>query len=290
MGRFVRFVCLLLLLRARGACLTWTAHNLMPHQRALIPLVDVLARHIIIALSEAIFAHSQRAAALIAQRFPAAAGKLHIIPHGNWIGHYRRLGTRAEARDRLKLTRQAYVLLFFGACRPYKNLEALVAAFRRVPDNDLRLVIAGDFQDAAYRDCVQALAGHDVRIGFDSRFIPDDELSTYLEAADVVVVPYRDVLTSGSVMLAFSFGRPVISVARGFLLDVVTPESGVLFEPNSVEELVEAIARVRARTYRESYILEHARQFRFEDAAQTFLEVLRSINREPKKAPVQRST
>ena len=47
------------------------------------------------------------------------------------------------------------------------------------------------------------------------RYIPDAELQVWLRAADVVVLPFRDILTSGSAILALSFGRAVVAPALG---------------------------------------------------------------------------
>jgi len=46
-------------------------------------------------------------------------------------------------------------------------------------------------------------------------FIPDREVSLYFGAADLVVLPYADVLTSGTAGLAHSMSRRL--VARGLL-------------------------------------------------------------------------
>src|ERR1700743_33515 len=54
---FTRFVALLLLARAKGAQIVWTAHNLLPHDRCSIAGLDVLGRHIVIRLSRFILIH-----------------------------------------------------------------------------------------------------------------------------------------------------------------------------------------------------------------------------------------
>ena len=41
------------------------------------------------------------------------------------------------------------------------------------------------------------------------RYISDEETQIYLRASDLVVLPYRDILNSGSALLALSFDRPV---------------------------------------------------------------------------------
>jgi glycosyltransferase involved in cell wall biosynthesis len=64
-----------------------------------------------------------------------------------------------------------------------------------------------------------------------------------LNAADVLAFPFRRVLTSSSVMLAMSFGRPVIVPRMGCLPELVGEEAGFLYEPGDVAGLAGAIER-----------------------------------------------
>src|SRR3546814_12732881 len=78
------------------------------------------------------------------ERYPALAGKpCHIVPHPHYRGAYPNSVTKADARADLGLEPDARVVLFLGQLRPYKNVPALLRAFRRLPDEKLRLVIAG---------------------------------------------------------------------------------------------------------------------------------------------------
>src|SRR3546814_119330 len=76
------------------------------------------------------------------------------------------------------------LLLLPGSIRPYKNAEALIAAFARLAASDLRLLIAGKADTPAYAKKLRALGGEDERIRFSFDFIPDDALQLYLSAAD----------------------------------------------------------------------------------------------------------
>ena len=46
-------------------------------------------------------------------------------------------------------------------------------------------------------------------------FIPDDETEIYFKAADVLVLPYRDIYQSGVLFLGHSFGLPVLAADVG---------------------------------------------------------------------------
>jgi beta-1,4-mannosyltransferase len=69
--------------------------------------------------------------------------------------------------------------------------------------------------------------------------IPEDEMQLFLNAADLVVLPYRDVLNSGAALLALSFNTPVL-----------TPDAGAL------PELREQVGPAWVKLYRETLTAE----------------------------------
>lgn len=268
---FLRFAALLALMKARSREIWWTAHNLLPHVASALPRLDILARHAVIAAAAKVFVHGASAEKVLLERFPGAKAKCVRIPHGNWIGHYGRQPERGAAREALGLRPDAFVYLFFGQCKPYKNLEGLLDVFSRAARERDVLLVAGRFSDASYQERIQALAGGDPRVRIDGRFIPDSDVSSYLAACDALCMPYREILTSGTAMLSLSFGRPVISVDRGFLREVITPETGILIPPGDDEALAGALRSARERKWDSEAILRHAERFRFEDAAKISL-------------------
>jgi hypothetical protein len=77
------------------------------------------------------------------------------------------------------------------------------------------LLVAGRPFDAIVESEIRAAAdgaaasrADDVRL--DLRWIPPDEVQPFFAAADLVVLPYRQILNSGAVVLAMTLGRPVL--------------------------------------------------------------------------------
>jgi glycosyltransferase involved in cell wall biosynthesis len=272
---FARFIVLLLLTRLCGIRLLWTAHNLYPHDRNRIALLDWLARKIVVSLSSRVFVHGESAALVVKREFPGTRKKLTIIPHGNWIGFYPDGCSRMAARTRLKLSPDRYVFLTLGLCKPYKNLEYLIKCFQDGPFDDAILWIVGLFQQPEYRAAVMAqIERQPERIRYEGRHVPDDELQYYFSACDAVVLPYAEVLTSGNAMLAMSFGRPVIAPRLGHLQDVINGACGMLYDPSVPEGLSGAMQRVRQRRFDDSVIRQHVGRFQWQDAAEKTIGVL----------------
>jgi glycosyltransferase involved in cell wall biosynthesis len=66
----------------------------------------------------------------------------------------------------------------------------------------------------------------DNRITTVLEFIPDDDIQIYMNAADVVILPYTDILTSGAAILAMSFGKPVIAPAVKCITETIDDKGG----------------------------------------------------------------
>ena len=216
------FITTLSALKARGAKVVWTVHNLAPHDpkntyaqkpfyRLLTGLVDGTIHLSQEALKEARTVPHLR----------ALNHKAHVvIPHGHYRGYYPDNITSEEARRKLKIGRDHQVLLHLGLLRPYKGIERLITAFTKLEDPNMRLVIAGSPADSGFLRTLKSLASADPRIEIHPRFIPNEELQVYFRAADIAVLPYRKVLNSGSALLALSFNVPVLAPALGSIREV----------------------------------------------------------------------
>jgi glycosyltransferase involved in cell wall biosynthesis len=102
------------------------------------------------------------------------------------------------------------MVLFVGAVRAYKNVDTLVRAFRDVTTPNASLYIVGSPNSAKLAESILAEASSDNRVSVLFEFVEPKALSAYLSAADLVVLPYRDILNSGSALLALSLNRPIL--------------------------------------------------------------------------------
>ena len=229
--------------RARGTAIVWTAHDLLRHDRGADPRELAFMRGLG-RLADAIVVHCEAARDVLAETLAldgSSRKRLRVIPHGHYAGAYPDDIDPGEARRRLGLPAEARVIAFVGWVRPYKGVTELIEAFAALPDADARLVVAGRAIDEAYADRVSALASADPRVRLDLGFVPEDELQVYLRAADVVATPFQEILTSGSVLLAMSFGRAVIAPRRGCVADTVDELGALLYDPDDAGGLQGAL-------------------------------------------------
>jgi glycosyltransferase involved in cell wall biosynthesis len=110
-----------------------------------------------------------------------------------------------------------------------------------------------------------------------AHFFPNEDFQLYLNAADVVVLPFLEVLTSGSAITALSFGRPVIAPATGCLPELLVEGAGIVYESGTPGALQQAMEEFRWRDVaacgRAAY--RRARSLSWEPIARQTLEAYR---------------
>lgn len=215
-----RLIGEMLVAKARGIKIIWTAHNLAQHEKRHLHM-EPWFWQAFTRLIDGWIALSPSGKELAEAKFPALINKpSFLIPHGHYRGHYRDDLSREEARRRLEIPSSAKVISSVGHIRAYKNVPHLVRTFRQVRGEDLVLLIAGRVKDAWIRDEIHAAAGDDPRIRLRLEFIPDDDISLYMRASDLVALPYTDILNSSSALLALTFDVPVLVPTHGAMEDL----------------------------------------------------------------------
>ncbi len=243
--RALRTILELRLLRGAGTPIVWTAHDLSRHDRAVDPL-EMRFQRALFRVSSAVIVHCEtaREALLEALALPAGeAQRVRVVPHGHYVAAYRNDVSRENARARLGIKSDGPIVAFVGWVRPYKGVRELVTAFRGLPGDELRLLVAGQALDIGYASEIRDQAAGDARIMLYLEFVPDDDLQLYLNAADVVALPYREIFTSGSVLLAISFGKAVIAPRRGCIGETLDQGGAFLYDADDPDGLSQALRR-----------------------------------------------
>ena len=246
LAAYARFAELLTRARKLGYRIVWTLHNRYPHERPH-PHLDHLAQLLVCRLAHAVTAHCHHAAGLLRDEFHWD-GEVAVVPHGHFIDAFPATVSRAAAREKLGLDEGAFVYLFFGNARVYKGVERLVEAFEKVAEDDavLVLMLRSAF-DADYTGLLRELTGGKARIRlFQSAYFDNAEFQYFTHAADVAVLPFSAILTSGSVITAMGFGMPVVVPGLGCMPELVGEREGVVYDVGDAEGLERAMVGVRA--------------------------------------------
>lgn len=214
--------------KSMGGRLVWTIHNTVSHDSPFVALETELSEAIV-ALADALHLHSESSIAEVETAFTLDRSKIVISRHGAYVGTYPDFIGRDQARDLLGYGRDEDIVLFTGQVRPYKGVEHLVAAMRALLADrpQARLVLAGAMQVDLFETLSPALTPAErARIDVTGRFLDNMEMQVFFRAADIAVYPYRKVLTSGSLLLALSFGVPVVVPDVGMTAEVLASGPG----------------------------------------------------------------
>jgi glycosyltransferase involved in cell wall biosynthesis len=175
----------------------FTAHNAFPRRERALP-----AWRETLGAVDRVVVHSRQTLERLAV-FGVERARLTVIPHPVF-----------DAPPDVPVgPPSGRIMLFFGLIRRYKGLDVLVSALpqilERVPD--ARLVVAGDPLEPI--EPVRALAsslGVERAIEWRLGFVSDADLAPLLASAAFVVLPYREIESSGVLALAFGSGRPAV--------------------------------------------------------------------------------
>jgi len=236
----------LLLPRRRPRLLT--AHYILPPRPSRRQVAE--ARHAFGAM-DAVVAHSEHGAARLRSEIGIDPARVHVIPHGAF-DYLTRLPEESPLPAELEGA-EGPVILFFGLLRPYKGLDTLLRAFRRVKGAELWIVGNPRMDVAPLRALAAEAPG---RVRFVTRFVEDAELPAIFRRADVVVLPYRDAEHSGVLYTGLAFGKPlVLSAVGGFpevgeqgAARIVPPEDPAALAASLSELVTDESARAELAT------------------------------------------
>jgi glycosyltransferase involved in cell wall biosynthesis len=231
----------LYILRFMGVKIIWTAHNLKNHDSLYLKF-DQICTTSIAKISHGIIAHSQTAKEEISKTLNIKdRDKVFVVPHGNYIGYYDNNIDRAEARKKLNIPNQNVVMLLLGSIRSNKGVLELIEDFKRLNREKVELLVAGKPANKELEQLINQKISKHENIQLKSGFVPDEEIQTYMNACDVVVFPYQEILTSGAVFLAMSFGKPCIAPRNCCLGEVLDDDGAFLYDSNCVNGLLQAM-------------------------------------------------
>lgn len=155
-----------------------------------------------------------------------------VVPHATFNAY-----DNCNAFDNKKYNR----FLFFGRIIKYKGLDVLLRSMEYVLNEypGAKLVIAGNGNIEEYEALLKQYKAH---IDLHIEWIRDEQVKTYFEQIDFVVLPYVQASQSGVIPLSYGFGKPVIATWLGGLPEqIIENKTGILIAPDSETELGEAI-------------------------------------------------
>jgi beta-1,4-mannosyltransferase len=232
-------------LKDMGIGLIWTCHNSLPHEsdspEELMAFKHL--RQFFCTEADLIHVHSSFAGDDLVESYGAERTKIAVVPHPSYLDQY----PLSQARQDIGSKRR---FLSFGRMRRYKGIPEIADAFKNLssPERVEFLALMGPGSP----DTVEGL-DFGVPTKFDLQKIPGEEVPGVFAGADFMVLAFTRALTSGSALLAITFGVPVIVPNHPGIVENLPAELGELIydaeKEDGLRNALEYACRMDAREY-----------------------------------------
>ena len=240
----VQFFIDLFLIRWTGVKLVWTVHNRFSHD-AEFPRWELWIRRSLSKLVDRLILLNESTLDSLAKAYHFNPAKAAIIPHGHYRNFYQPAINQSLARQELGLSQSGLVYLNLGILKPYKGIEYLLKVWKsnQTVSAENTLLIVGKPYSQAYGVTLERLAKGLQTMMLMPEFAEDNTIHLFFSAADVVVLPFEKILNSGSLILAMSFGKPIIAPDLGGIAELLGDADRLLYQPSDPQGLARMLEK-----------------------------------------------
>lgn len=224
-------------LRSRIKKLVFTVHNVLPHENSDYYRKLYAGWY---ALCDELIVHNEASRDCLLSNFDIPAEKVTVIAHGAYQS-YAHVPDVPDPEGKRRY-------LQFGFIRPYKGVDVLVRAVALIPPETrqrMRFTIIGKQYDALdstdYPALIRELGCGDC-VEFRPESVANEDIPALFASHDLALFPYRNIYGSGSLLMSYTFGRPVIvSGIPTFREETDNGRTGVLFAPEDPADLARVL-------------------------------------------------
>ncbi len=230
------FIIFILTIKVLNFKLIWTIHNLSQHTNHFILEKRIVA--FVGKTSNILIIHSPSIQKNLG-KMGINESKIHIMQMGNY-NIYPNTISQNVARSILKINKKSFVITYFGKIEKYKGVMELIDAFQQLELSDSILIIAGECVNNQLKKALLDKINNTVSIKHYIRFIPNNDIQLYIQAANITICPYLKVTTSSTAYLYLAFNKPLIYPLLGNLIDL--PDNiGFPYNPYEKDSLKKCI-------------------------------------------------
>lgn len=196
------------LYKSNGGRVIWTIHNRTAHSAREGNDGFHAARRKLAELVDMIHVHTPNARQHMIAQYDAEPNKICLIPHPSYLGVYE---SAEITLARLMQPRDQTHFLTFGAMRGNRELDRLHFAIRKLTNRgfDFHMSVVGRVFRPSRRLVRRLDAISNVTVIGER--VEDEAIPSVFSQAHAYVLPSTQTFTSGTAMLAMTFGLPVVA-------------------------------------------------------------------------------
>ena len=149
-----------------------------------------------------------------------------------------RLLKKEDCRQKLGLPVDSFIIAFVGWFIERKGPNRVAKAIEKLEDHDVKALFIGKSpeSDGVEFSCDNILFKGSVQ---------HSELPSFLNAADVFVLPTQAEGCCNAIIEAMACGLPIISSNLPFNWDILNENNSIMVDPNNVDEIATAIKKLK---------------------------------------------
>ena len=265
--------------KAKGYTLVCTVHNVLPRETKNDLWSDNGKKvSEFYAKCDKLIVHNENCKRMLIENLGTEKSKIHVIPHGAYGLFFNEISENLNKKEK--------TFLSFGTIREYKGIDVLIRAIALIPEKireNMTFIIAGKqnfkLDNTDYDGMIKQL-NISSQVRFFNRRIEDSELHELFIKADACIFPYRAISGSGALLMAYSFGTPVIaSNIPTFVEETEGGKTGLLFQALDPQALADAIEHFyhmepnQIKQYKENIQLLVSNKYNWEKSAKLTAEL-----------------
>lgn len=214
------------------------------------PARDRIAREMFLA-ARAIEVHAESQRSAFCRHFAIPPTRVAVCRHGAHFVERTCLG-RSEAREQLGIGDDEFMFLCIGFIQRHKGFDRAVRAFAGLAAHGCRLDIVGSVRvDAAdlvaYRNRLRSLVAAEPGAHLHEGYVGDATFDAWIVASDVVLLPYREIWSSGVLERAALLGRQLVCTRVGALEEQAPVGTVFVDDDQDLARAMAQLARVQSR-------------------------------------------
>lgn len=226
-----------------GGDIVWTVHNLKPHDKKYLSL-HLRIHKWMARIASVIHVHSSASVSIVSSMYDVQQEKITVLKHPDFpaqnlsqeTARNELLSVYGDGRKELR----SPVFLIFGGISEYKGIREIIELLSK-QKSDFTLIIAGYVkkgQESLHNFIIEHTID-DSRVLYIPAFIPEEHYPLLLNAPDICIFNYDEILSSGGIKMAQAYHKKIIAPYAGDLRELKNDEKVSLFE--SKEELEASI-------------------------------------------------
>lgn len=217
-----------------------TVHNLYPHDSSDIEKVRYKKRFMSISkLFDGYMVHLQSVKERLCSDFVIDEEKVFVTYHGIFEGNKKINILRKNSSD------DVVRIIMYGIQTEYKGADILMDALELLPKEYLektKTLIVGRTEEKLFSRYENKTSK--LNVTWINRFVSEDELYSSIAESDLILLPYRAITQSGVLLLALSYGIPILtSDLPSFKETLSDYTDDCFFESNNPHALADILKR-----------------------------------------------